>query len=79
MLAAQPGVDRVENEFFDMRSDNNISYCITNRNGLTARVEIGICNVSACVWVRKFNRVAKCDKFYLQYENGLIKMVHLTH
>ena len=51
MLAAQPGVDRVENQFFDMRSDNNILYCITNRNGLTARVEIGICNVSACVWM----------------------------
>lgn len=55
MLAAQPGVDRVENEFFDMRIDNNILYCVTNRNGLTARVETGICNVSA---------------FYLQYENG---------
>ena len=39
MLAAQPGVDRVENEFFDMRSDNNILYCVTNRNGLTARVD----------------------------------------
>ena len=28
MLAAQPGVDRVGNEFFDMRSDNNILYCV---------------------------------------------------